>query len=63
MFKPMKIKLTVEHKKALLRALQSGILNTDEIPELRALVELREPARILSKEEATDLLKTLENEY
>jgi hypothetical protein len=59
----MKIKLTVEHKKALLRALQSGILNTDEIPELRALVELREPARILSKEEATDLLKTLENEY
>lgn len=53
----MKIKLTKDQKVELLKAVQSGFLDTEIIPELH----LREPARVLTREEARQLWISLEN--
>lgn len=59
----MKIELNKEHKVTLLKALKAGILDTDTIPELKAFLALHEPARVLSRAEAKELMNELEKEY
>lgn len=59
----MKIELNKAHKIELLKALKAGTLDTDSIPELKALLALHEPARVLSRAEAKGLIKELEKEY
>lgn len=54
----MKIKLTKIQKIELLKAVQSGFFDTEIIPELH----LREPARLLTKQEARQLWDDLDNE-
>lgn len=55
----MKIKITRELKILLIRALQDGVLDTEDIPELHTLT----PARTLTKEEARELWADLEKKY
>lgn len=52
----MKIKLTQQQKIELLKAVKTGYLDTAIIPELH----LREPARLLTKAEAKELMNDLE---
>lgn len=53
----MKIQITKEQKIEMLKAIQTGILNTEIFPELINL----EPARTLTKEEARELWNDLDN--
>lgn len=57
----MKIKIEREEKIVLLQALKDGFLDTDNLPELKKVLDLAKPARILTKEEAQELLKDIEN--
>lgn len=59
----MKIEINRAEKLELLNALQSGILDTDKIPALKTIIDNAKPARILSKQEAKELLKDIENNY
>lgn len=59
----MKIELTKDHKIELLKALKTGVLDTDVIPELKEAMHLHEPARILTKKEAKELIEKLEENY
>lgn len=53
----MKIRITKEQKIELLKACQTGVFDTKIFPELY----LREPARVLTKEEARELWRDLDN--
>lgn len=53
----MKIRITKDQKILLLKSIQSGYLDTSIFPELHE----REPARILTKEEARELWSDLES--
>lgn len=57
----MRINLDKSDKIELLKALKTGVLDTDTIPELAKVMKLHEPARILTKEEARELLQELES--
>lgn len=59
----MKIKLNNTERLELLKAWKSGILDTDRIKQLKEMVEKSSPARTLTKEEAKELWKSIEEEY
>lgn len=59
----MKIKLNNTERLELLKAWKSGILDTDRIKQLKEMVEKYSPARTLTKEEAKELWKSIEEEY
>lgn len=50
-------------KLELLKALKAGQLDTDRIPELKQALQAREPARILTKQEAKELINQLESKH
>lgn len=58
----MKIKIERKEKIALLKALKDGFLETDNIPELKVVLDNAQPARILTKQEAKEYLSQIENE-
>lgn len=57
----MKIKIEREEKIVLLQALKDGFFDTDNLPELKKVLDLAKPARFLTKKEAQELLKDIEN--
>lgn len=59
----MKIKIDRVEKIEILKALKSGCLDTDKIPAIKKVLDNAQPARVLTKKEAAELIKTLENEY
>ena len=59
----MEINLTRDDKIELLKACQSGILNTANLPALNKILENAQPARILTKQEAQEYITTIEKEY
>ncbi len=58
----MIIRINRDEKIVLLKALKDGFIDTDKIPALKKLVDEREPARFLTKQEARELLNKIENE-
>lgn len=58
----MRVKIEKQEKAALLKALKDGFIETDNIPALKAVLDNSAPARILTKEEAKELIKQVENE-
>ncbi|GAB6013379.1 hypothetical protein [Viscerimonas tarda] len=58
----MKIKIEREEKIVLLKALKDGFLDTDMIPELKKVLDLAQPARVLTRQEAKEYLNQIENE-
>ncbi len=50
-------------KLELLKALKAGQLDTDRIPELKQALDIREPARVLTKGEARDLIHELNTNH
>lgn len=58
----MKIKIEREEKIVLLNALKDGFLDTDNIPELKKILDNAQPARILTKQEVKEYLNQIENE-
>lgn len=58
----MKIELKKQDKAELLKALSAGVLDTDTIPELKKVLDAAQPARVLTKAEAKDLITNLEKE-
>lgn len=58
----MKIKLNRAEKLTLLQALQNGELDTDNITALKIELDKAKPARILTKQEAHEYIKTIEKE-
>lgn len=58
----MKIKIEREEKIVLLKALKDGFFDTDNLPELKKVLDLAQPARFLTKKEAQELLNQIENE-
>jgi hypothetical protein len=59
----MIVKIDRETKIELLKALKIGYLDTANIPELNKIIMTREPARVLTKQEARELWQSMENEY
>jgi hypothetical protein len=59
----MIIKIDRDTKIRLLQAMKDGYMDTANIPVLDEIVAVREPARILTRKEARELLQELEKEY
>jgi len=59
----MKIKLNNAERLEILKAWKSGYLDTARIKPLKEMVEKSGPARTLTKEEAKELWKSIEEEY
>lgn len=59
----MKIKLNNAERLEMLKAWKSGYLDTDRIKQLKVITEKSGPARTLTKEEAKELWKSIEEEY
>jgi hypothetical protein len=57
----MKIQLKKSDKIELLKAIGTGYLDTEKIPELDIIIKEREPAKLLSKEEARQFIIDLNN--
>jgi len=58
----MKIEISRAEKLELLKALQSGVLETDRIPALKLVLDKRRPARVLTPAEAKEYLGWIESE-
>ena len=56
----MEIKLIRQDKMELLKACQTGILETDKLTELKTELDKRRPARVLTPAEAKEYLGWLE---
>lgn len=59
----MKIEVDRALAIVLLKAVQRGCLDTAEIPEIQRELDLRQPARCLTKQEIRELWDELEREY
>lgn len=59
----MKIELTRETRIKLIKAARDGYLDTSEIAELEDQIDIRRPARVLTKEEIRELFDELEENY
>lgn len=59
----MKIKIERDEKIELIRALKVGVLDTDKIPSIKKVLDNAQPAKLLTKAQAVELLRELENEY
>ena len=59
----MRIPIDRGLKVELLHSLKRGYLETENIDVLNKLVIEREPARVLTKQEARELWRELENEF
>lgn len=59
----MIIQLDRVQKVALLKMIKTGFINTDAIPELKAALQAREPARILTMQEAKELIQELNTNH
>jgi hypothetical protein len=58
----MKIEISRAEKLVLLKACQSGILDTDTLPALKLELDKRRPARVLTPAEAKEYLGWIEKE-
>jgi hypothetical protein len=58
----MKFEIKRAEKLELLKAIQTGVMDTDRIPALKTELDKAKPARILTKEESKEFINQIENE-
>jgi hypothetical protein len=55
----MEIQINRAEKLELLKACQTGVLDTDKIPELKKMIDLRQPAKLLTREQAKEFMEEI----